>query len=146
MSLLHYLLILFFCNSAAGEIADTSIEARAPLGETAILNCTAYGSPPPNISWTRMKDNTQLNDGDEGGRITVDVVEAGSFFKTSILGIGNLVRNDNGKYVCAALNDQGGDNETLTVYVLGKFLPLWKKFRNGTIKWVLSVYECMCGS
>ena len=131
MLLVHYELIIFSCNSAAGEIADTSIEARVPLGETAILNCTAYGSPPPNISWTRIKDNTQLNDGDEGGRITVDVVEAGSFFKTSILGIGNLVNDDNGQYVCAALNDQGGDNETLSVYVLGKFLPLPKEFRNG---------------
>ena len=105
-------------------VADHSVAARAHLSETAFLNCTAYGSPPPNISWIRKQDNTQLTDGDEGGRITVHVVETGSFFKTSILGIGNLVNDDNGQYVCTTLNDQNdqiGDNETLSVYVLGKF-------------------------
>ena len=39
------------------QISDNQ---TANEGEKVILNCTADGNPPPNITWTRLSSNSQV--------------------------------------------------------------------------------------
>ena len=61
------------------NITHISVNQTANEGDKMMLNCTANGNPPPNITWTRLSDNSRVTfplavrRQDEGGyRCTAD--------------------------------------------------------------------------
>ena len=86
------------------------------VGETAQLQCTAFGIPAPNISWER--EGTVLMSGEQ-----INITEGRSNGNTSysILTISNVTLFDNGRFTCVADNRVGSSvNSSLILRVLCK--------------------------
>ena len=84
-------------------------------GNTVALACVGYGSPNPNITWSR--DGSILSN---DTRITIYgelVTEGDVTFVQSILKICNANVSDGGPYICLATNLHGNDNATFDLTV-----------------------------
>ena len=94
------------------------------VGETAQLQCTAFGIPAPNISWERegivlmSEERISITEGRSNGNTSY-----------SILTISNVVFSDNGRFTCVADNRVGSSvNSSLILRVLCK--PPYSYFHN----------------
>ena len=95
--------------------------------EGATFNCTATAKPRAIIQWT-SNDGTVLNGTTEKFTIT-DLVEGDCIITnppsecviTSILEITGSVPNDDGEYVCTAINPAGNDAVSALLTVYGKY-------------------------
>ena len=84
-------------------------------GNTVVVACVVYGSPAPNITWSR-DGNILSND----TRVTIYdelVTESGVTFVQSILEICSATPSDGGQYICLATNFHGNDNATFDLTV-----------------------------
>ena len=93
------------------------------VGETAQLQCTALGSPAPNISWER--EGTVLMSGE---RINITGGSSNGNTSYSILKISNVALSDDGQFTCVADNGVGSVNSSLILRVLCK--PPYSYFHN----------------
>ena len=102
------------------------------IGETAELQCTAFGVPAPRISWETQ--GTVLRSGER-----INIIEGGSNGSTSYstLTISNVALSDEGQFTCVADNGVGSAVNssvilrilckppyTPTIIVYSHFLPL----------------------
>lgn len=77
-------------------------------GKVALLECAAYGEPPPLVTWQRNGVRVET-----GLRYVVD---------ESVLKIIDTRSSDSGIYVCVATNEAGTDQQAFTLEVLSKIV------------------------
>lgn len=104
------------------QIVITSDNVTVDAGNTVLFACVGYGTPDPDITWTRG-GNQLTND---TSRITIYeelVTESGATFVQSILEICSAGEIDAGQYSCNVANMFGNSssNFRLTVNAGGKF-------------------------
>ena len=95
--------------------------------DSATFNCTATAKPRAVIQWT-SNDGTVLN-GTTGKFTTIDLVEGDCMITdppsecviTSMLEIADIVPNDDGEYVCTAINPAGNNTAFAPLTVHGKY-------------------------
>ena len=105
----------FVVNPIAAEVVIAPTPAEVVGGNTVALACVGYGSPNPNITWSR--DGSILSN---DTRITIygELVTDGDVtFVQSILKICNANVSDGGPYICLATNLHGNDNATFDLTV-----------------------------
>ena len=99
---------------------ESTQESSAVLEDTAILNCTVFSSEERRIAWER---NDQTLSDDEKVNITIftgrEVI--GGNYSYSVLTVSEISRDDNGTYVCVALDGLGDetDRSDFSITVLG---------------------------
>ena len=95
--ILRSLIVNFATDSP--EITDISSNQTKNEGDVLTLNCTAYGDPTPNITWTRVSNNSVVT------------------FPLNISG-----KEDEGAYKCTADNGAGNAaNRSVYVFVQSEF-------------------------
>ena len=88
------------------------------VGETAQLQCTAFGIPAPNISWER--EGTVLMSGE---RVNITMGRSNGNTSYSILTISNVALSDDGQFTCVADNGVGSSvNSFLHLTILCKLV------------------------
>ena len=86
------------------------------IGDTAELQCRAFGVPAPDISWEM--DGSTLNSSD---RVSITEGTSNTNTSYSLLRISNVSLSDNGTYTCVADNGVvSRDSVILELTVLGK--------------------------
>ncbi|PVD27655.1 hypothetical protein C0Q70_12822 [Pomacea canaliculata] len=78
-------------------------------GRTATLQCVVTGNPPPTVFWSKGKEQHLMFPNQENGRFSVS--EDGTFR------IRDVEYQDEGQYVCQALNVLGSEKATATIEV-----------------------------
>ena len=105
--------------------SPTNITVVSPDGAT--FNCTATAKPQAVIQWT-TNNGTVLTDTLE--KFTINNITEGDCIITnppsgcvitSILEIANSVPNDDGEYVCTAINPAGNVTASASLTVHGKY-------------------------
>ena len=85
-------------------------------GNTAEIQCIAFGVPAPNISW-EMGGSVLTS----SGHVIITEGDSSSNTSSSVLLISNVSLLDNGTYTCVAENGVvSSDSMTLELTVLGK--------------------------
>ena len=101
---LYYINFYYFC------FEDLTINPMPLLavmsGETAVLNCSASGNPPPTVHWMFR-----------GSNITSDAVKY--IVTNGVLTILNIELNDTGDYHCTASNVYRSVSGTIELKVQG---------------------------
>ncbi len=69
------------------------------------MSCTAFGYPPPIITWTLPGLETLEPVGDDRVQVTTDTTETGYVVVSSALSIPGSTVTDAGVYTCAANNE-----------------------------------------
>ena len=80
-------------------------------GDTAVLDCTATGNPPPTVSWFHSSVPV-LEDGD---------VRIRQAYNDSLI-VGNVSSEDGGEYVCLAVNEAGSEMAHRQLVVNGEWV------------------------
>ena len=94
------------------------VDPEVIVGETAQLQCTAFGIPAPNISWER--EGTVLM---SGGRIKIIKGRSNANTSYSTLIIFNVSLIDDGQFTCVADNGVGSSvNSFLHLTILCKLV------------------------
>ncbi len=73
-------------------------------GDPITLSCTAFGYPPPLVTWT-LPGREVLLSNDSRVDTTTDITELGYYIVTVDLTIAQSTTTDAGVYICTALND-----------------------------------------
>ena len=95
-------LLIVNCAIDPPEITDISNNQTKNEGDVLTLHCTAYGDPTPNITWTRVSDNSVVT------------------FPLTISG-----KQDEGVYKCTADNGVGdAANRTVNVFIQSESVRL----------------------
>ena len=105
-----------YVNPIAAEVVIAPTPAEVDAGNTVVLACVGYGSPDPDITWSR-NGNVLSND----SRVTIYeevVTESGVTFVQSILEICSATLSDSGQYSCLATNLHGNDNATFDLTIV----------------------------
>ena len=108
--------INIYVNPIAAEVVIAPTPAEVDAGNTVVLACVGYGSPDPDITWSR-NGNVLSND----SRVTIYeevVTESGVTFVQSILEICSATLSDSGQYSCLATNLHGNDNATFDLTIV----------------------------
>ena len=100
---------------------------KVPLGDKVQLNCSAFGSPSPNLYWKREDRNIHTNYKHE-----ISVKKNGNN-SSSQLTIKNLSKEDHYvTYTCLGKNSQGTAVDAVSIQVTGKVntvyqgIPMYK--------------------
>ncbi|XP_072048085.1 uncharacterized protein [Amphiura filiformis] len=86
---------------APGRIITAPGQAFAELQGDGVFNCTVYGNTAPAITWHGLNDESLE---DVPGKIEITEPLMTTLYKTSLLRILNITRNDNGTHKCIANN------------------------------------------
>ena len=85
-------------------------------GNTVMFACVGYGTPDPDITWTRG-GNQLTNDSSLFTIYKELVTEGRETFAQSILKIYSANLSDGGQYICLATNLHGNDSATFDLTV-----------------------------
>ncbi|XP_071476377.1 hemicentin-2-like [Diadema antillarum] len=101
-----------------GRIVDelSTRESRVRLNDTAVLNCTVFSSDMASVGWRRNGD--ALQDGDEYTITTNTRPQPGGAYFSSQLSVMNIVREDNGTYVCVAMGADGNETDSDDFHII----------------------------
>ena len=94
---------------------------KVPLGDKVQLNCSAFGSPSPNLYWKREDRNIHTNYKHE-----ISVKKNGNN-SSSQLTIKNLSKEDHYvTYTCLGKNSQGTAVDAVSIQVTGKVNTIYQ--------------------
>ncbi|XP_057675860.1 neural cell adhesion molecule L1-like protein isoform X3 [Corythoichthys intestinalis] len=96
---------IMIMNTAPLILTQDYQEYAMILGEDVAMNCSAFGSPPPTISWAKDETPETI----EGERFVA--LQNGS------LQISSVEKKDSGEYVCVADNSEGKSSITAVLAV-----------------------------
>ena len=118
--------IWFYCTTVAAVITAPPDDLTVVSPNGATFSCTATAKPQAVIQWTR--DGTVLTG--TMGKFTITPSTQGDCIITnppsqcmitSTLDIGDSVPNDNGEYVCTAINPAGSNTASASLTVYGEY-------------------------
>lgn len=96
-------------------------------GQTATFHCSVGGDPPPKILWKKEEGNIPVS------RVSIQPDDKG-------LEIFNIVPEDEGTYVCEALNSVGQISARASLTVHGKLNGGWPSSTSLLINVLLSFF------
>ena len=119
--------ITFYYTTVVPVITNPPTILTVVSPDSAGFNCTATAKPRAVIKWTR---NGIVLNGTVGKFFISDVKEGDCIITDppsecviiSTLDINDTVSNDNGEYVCTAINTAGNDTASVSLPVHGEYL------------------------
>lgn len=86
------------------------VDLDLPVGSMATISCAFNGYPAPVVMWKRDHENL----------VTDDRRRIMSCATSSVLELGTLEYDDEGKYACLIANSRGEDSTSMTLSLHGK--------------------------
>ena len=112
---------------------------KVPLGDKVQLNCSAFGSPSPNLYWKREDRNIHTNYKHE-----ISVKKNGNN-SSSQLTIKNLSKEDHYvTYTCLGKNSQGTAVDAVSIQVTGKVNTIYQGIPMYKDRWGKEKHNFSC--
>ena len=136
-----------FCNVVVSVIITPPTDLTVVSPDSATFNCTATANPRAVTQWTRngiVLNGTMgsfvISYSTEGDCIITD--PPNDCVITSTLDINDIVPNNNGEYVCTAINAAGNETASVSLIVHGKYSL--HRPNNCRLIYFLSVHQLTC--
>ena len=100
---------MLLSSSATPTVAPDSISVS--IGQSATFLCEASGSPPPSLTW--FNGSTEITEGTPRTTLT-----------SSTLTLSEIVREDQGQYICRAVYLNGSTESSATLWVNGEVVSV----------------------
>ena len=128
ISLYYKIINLLCCSIVVPVITVPPTDLTVVSPDSATFNCTATAKPRAVIQWTIINNGMVLT-GTMGKFTITDTAEGDCIITnppsecviTSILDITDNIPNDNGVYVCTAINGAGNNTASVSLTVNGKY-------------------------
>ena len=108
---------LFLTLLAPPEVILPETNVTKFSGESVKITCATYGDPDPVMKWFKMNGDGERKELSYKGESSA---YQRVFYEDGVLTVNEIIKDDEGSYVCEASNTAGKDSKVVKLNVTGE--------------------------